>query len=157
MRTVEEIDKQLQEESDYLRQLYSQIKRYAESIARLKKERQKAEEYEQKSYIDNWLNEKFGIKNQIEARKKSIFIVFDKEGNFVQTVTTGCGEEFQYVSPAENKDTLEYWLKKNKLYAHRASSFCNRNYAWYQKSFKEQLENLCWEFDKNGKLFKAQW
>ena len=49
---------------------------------------------------------------------------------------------------------MEYWLKKNKLYAHSASSFCDRNYAWYQKSFKEQLENLCWEFDKNGKLCK---
>lgn len=49
------------------------------------------------------------------------------------------------------------WLKKNKLYAHRASSFCDRNYSWYQKSFKEQLKNLCWEFDDNEKLSKTQW
>ena len=157
MRTVKEIDKQIQEEHDYMVKLYAQINAYEESIERLKKERKVAEEEELKTYIDNWLNEKFGIENQIEARKKSIFIVFDKEANFVKTITTGYGEEFYYVSPAEDKDTMEHWLKKNKLYAHRASSFCDRNYAWYQKSFKEQLENLCWEFDKNGKLCKTQW
>lgn len=157
MRTVKEIDEQLQKEHDYMVQLYAQIKAYDESIERLKKERKVVEEEELKSYIDNWLKEKFGIENQTEARKKSIFIVFDKEANFVKTVTTGYGEEFHYVSPGEDKDTMEYWLKKNKLYAHRASSFCDRNYAWYQKSLKEQLENLCWEFDKNEKLSKTQW
>ena len=52
---------------------------------------------------------------------------------------------------------MEYWLRENKLYAHRASSFCDRNRNWYNLSFKEQLENLCWEFDKNGKLKKTQW
>ena len=52
---------------------------------------------------------------------------------------------------------MEHWLRENKLYAHRASSFCDRNRNWYNLSFKEQLENLCWEFDKNGKLKKTQW
>lgn len=156
MRTVKEIDKQIQTEHSHMTQLYAQIKAYEESLERLKKERSLAEEEEIKSYIDNWLNEKFGIKNQKEARS-GVFIVFDKEGNFVKTVTCGYGAEFHYVSPEDDKDTLEYWLKKNKLYAHVASSFCDGNYNWYQKSFKEQLENLCWEFDKNGKLYKTQW
>ena len=110
-----------------------------------------------KKIFDNWLNEHFGIQNQEEARQKSIFIVFDKNANFVKTVTTGYGEEFHYVSPVEDEDTMEYWLRKNKLYAHRASSFCDRNRNWYDLSFKAQLENLCWEFDKNGKLKKTQW
>ena len=144
MRTVKEIDKQIQEEHDYMVKLYAQINAYEESMERLKKERKVAEEDELKTYIDNWLNEKFGIENK-------------KEANFVKTITTVYGEEFHYVSPAEDKDTMEHWLKKNKLYAHRASSFCDGNYAWYQKSFKEQLGNLCWEFDKNGKLCKTQW
>lgn len=37
MRAAKEIDKQLQEESDNLKQLYSQIIKYDESITRLKK------------------------------------------------------------------------------------------------------------------------
>lgn len=156
MRTVKEIDKQLQEEHDCMVKLYAQINAYEESMERLKKELKVAEEEELKIYIDNWLNEKFGIKSQKEARS-GVFVVFDKEANFVKTVTCGIGADFHYVSPADDKETMEYWLKKNKLYAHAASSFCDRNYAWYQKSFKEQLENLCWEFDKNGKLCKTQW
>lgn len=55
------------------------------------------------------------------------------------------------------EQSMEHWLRKNKLYAHRASSFCDRNRSWYDLSFKKQLENLCWEFDKNGKLKKTQW
>lgn len=110
-----------------------------------------------KTYIDGWLNEKFGIKSQDEARKKSIFIVFDEEANFIMAATCGYGEEFHYVGPAEDEYTMEHWLKKNKLYAHRAVSFCDRSYAWYQKSLKEQLISLCWEFDKNGKLSKTKW
>lgn len=157
MRTVKEIDKQLQKEHDCIVQLHAQIKAYNETIEHLKMERKVAEEEELKVYIDKWLNEKFGIENQLEARNKSIFIVFDKKANFVKTVTTGYEEEFHYVSPIEDRDSLEYWLKKNKLYAHRSSSFCGRNYAWYQKSLREQLEDLCWEFDKNGKLSKTQW
>ena len=156
MRTVKEIDKQIQIEHDYMVKLYAQINACEESIEHLKRERQKAENEEINNYIDNWLNEKFGIKSQKEARS-NVFIVFDKEGNFVKTVKCGLGEEFRYVSPAEEEGTLEYWLKKSKLYAHNASSFCDRGMKWYQMTFKEQLENLCWEFDKNGKLFKTQW
>lgn len=152
MRTVKEINEQLHKEYDCIARLYV-------NIERLEKELKAAKEEELKAYVDKWLNEKFGIKNQIEARNKSIFIVFDEEANFVKTVATGYGEEFHYVSSTEDedRDSLEYWLKKNKLYAHRLSSFCDRNYDWYQKSFREQLEYLCWEFDKNGKLSKTQW
>lgn len=157
MRTVQEIDRQLQAEQKYFSQLYVQLRAYEESIEKLKKERQLAEEEELNTYIDKWLKEKFGIQNQKEARSGHIFIVFDKDAKFIKTVTCGYGKEFQYVSPAEDKSALEYWLKKNKLYAHAASSFCGRNYAWYQKSFREQLENLCWEFDSNGKLCHTQW
>lgn len=119
--------------------------------------KQAAKKKEDELFIDNWLNEHFGILNQKEAKQKSIFIVFDKNGNFVKTVTTGYGEEFHYVSPAEDNCTMEYWLRKNKLYAHKASSFCGRNRSWYNLSLKEQLENLCWEFDESGKVRKTQW
>lgn len=157
MRTVKEIDNQIQKEHDYIVQLYAQINSYEHSIEHLKAERQTAEKKENEMFIDNWLNEHFGISSQKEVRQKSIFIVFDKNANFVKTITTGYGEEFHYVNPSEDKDTMEHWLRENKLYAHRASSFCDRNRNWYDLSFKEQLENLCWEFDKNGKLKKTQW
>lgn len=157
MRTVKEINEQIQKEQDYMAQLYTQINVINERIECLHNERMFAQKEELGTYIDNWLNEKFGIKNQIEARMKSIYIVFDKEANFIKTVICGYGEEFHYVSSAKDKDTLEYWLKQNKLYAHRASSFCDRHYAWYQMSFKEQLEFLLWDFDENGNLFKTQW
>lgn len=112
MKTVKEIDKQIQKEHDYIVQLYAQINSYEQSVEHLKAERQDAEKKENEMFIDNWLNEHFGIQNQKEARQKSIFIVFDKNANFVKTVTTGYGEDFRYVSPVEDEDTMEYWLRK---------------------------------------------
>lgn len=115
MRTVKEIDKQIQKEHDCIVQLYAQINSYEQSVEYLKAERQDAEKKENEMFIDNWLNEHFGIQNQKEARQKSIFIVFDKNANFVKTVTTGYGEEFHYVSPVEDEDTMEYWLRIDKV------------------------------------------
>lgn len=157
MRTVEEINKQIQEEHNYIVHLYAQINSYEQNLARLKAERQAAQKKKDELFIDNWLNEHFGISSQKEAMQKSIFIVFDKNAKFLHTVTVGYGEEFHYVSSAEDEDTLEHWLRKNKLYAHKASSFCDRNRSWYDLSFKEQLKSFCWEFDKNGKIIKTQW
>ena len=157
MRTIKEIDEDIVKEYGYINQLYTQINSYEQNIKHLKAEREDVKKEEEKLFIDNWFNEHLGISSQKEAKKKSIFIVFDKNANFVKTVTTGYGEEFHYVSPVEDEDTMEHWLRKNKLYAHRASSFCDRNRSWYNLSFKEQLENLSWEFDKNGKIKKTQW
>lgn len=92
----------------------------------------------------------------IESLKNSIFIVFDQNANFVKTVSVGYGQKFEYTSPADEEDTLEHWLRKNKLYAHRASSFCNRNEEWYKWSLKKQLENLGWKFS-GGKLSETEW
>ena len=157
MRTIKEIDEQIIKEYGYINQLYTQIDAHEKSIKLLKEEKEEVKKKEEEQFIDNWMNEHFGIPNQKEARQKSIFIVFDKYGKFIKTVTTGYGEEFHYDGPEEDKDTLEHWLKENKLYAHRASSFCDRSKSWYELSFKEQLKNLSWEFDENGKLKKTQW
>ena len=157
MNNVKELDLQIQKEHDIIVQLYAQIEAHENSIKRLKAEKDVAKEVEDKKFIDNWLNEHFGIPSQMAARQKSIFIVFYKNANFVKTIATGAGEAFLYAGPADDEDTLEYWLKENKLYAHRASSFCERNRSWYDLSLKEQLENLCWEFDSTGKLRKTQW
>ena len=89
MRTVKEIDKQIQKEHDYVVQLYAQIKSYEQSMEHLKAERQAAEKNEEKLFIDSWLNKNFGIQNQKEARQKSIFIVFDKNAYFVKNETVG--------------------------------------------------------------------
>ena len=157
MRTVKEIDEQIQKEYGYMNQLYAQINAYEQSRVYLEAEREAAKKREDELFIDDWLHEHFGIQNQMEAKQKSIFIVFDENANFVKTVTTGYGEEFHYLSPDEDENTLEHWLRENKWYAHRASSFCDKNRSWYYLSFKEQLENLSWEFDKNDKLKKTQW
>ena len=130
-KSVKELDKQIQKEHCIIR--------------------------EDEAYIDEWFNIRFGISNQQEARTKSIYIVFDENGNFVKTVTTGYDEEFHYVSPVEDEDTMEHWLRENKLYAHRASSFCDRNRSWYSLPLKEQLKNIGWDFDETGKLIKTQW
>lgn len=157
MRTIEEINAQIEKEYNDMNELYSQINVYEQKIRLLKAEREDIKKEEEKLFIDKWFNKQFGILNQKEARQKSIFIVFDKNGELVKTVTTGYGEEFHYVSPEEDKDTLAHWLRENKLYAHRASSFCDRNRAWYNLPLKEQLEYLGWEFDENGELRKTQW
>ena len=55
MRTVKEIDKQIQKENDYIVQLYAQINFYEQSVEHLKAERQDVEKKENKMFIDNWL------------------------------------------------------------------------------------------------------
>lgn len=158
---VEKINEQIRKENEAIAKLYSQIWEHQEAIARLESERESIVlsvlPDDETSFIDNWLNEHFGISSQKEARSKSIFIVFDKTANFVRTVLTGLGTEFRYASPSEDETTLDHWLKKNKLYAHSASSFCGRDRAWYDCSLKAQLENLGWEFDEAGQLTNTAW
>ena len=158
---VEKINEQIRKENEAIAKLYSQIWEHQEAIARLESERESIVlsvlPDDETSFIDNWLNEHFGISSQKEARSKSIFIVFDKTANFVRTVLTGLGTEFRYASPSEDETTLDHWLKKNKLYAHSASSFCGRNRVWYDWSLKAQLENLGWEFDEAGQLTNTAW
>ena len=156
-KSVKELDKQIQKEHCIINHLYAQINAYERSLERLENEREAAIKREDEAYIDEWFNIRFGISNQQEARTKSIYIVFDENGNFVKTVTTGYDEEFHYVSPVEDEDTMEHWLRENKLYAHRASSFCDRNRSWYSLPLKEQLKNIGWDFDETGKLIKTQW
>lgn len=157
MGKIQKIDEQIQKERDFIAKMNAQINVSNIKIKNLKKERKIAEEEELDAYIDNWLNEKFNIRNQ-KAARRDMYIVFDAEANFIKTVTCGTGGDFHYISPAKIKGTMEHWLKNNKLYAHCAASFCcRRDYDWYQKSLKEQLENLCWEFDEDGKLCNTAW
>ena len=157
---IEEINKQIQKENETIAELYSQIWKHQEAIACLESERESmlsVSPDSETSFIDNWLNEHFGISSQKEARSKSMFIVFDKKANFVRTVLTGLGTEFRYASPSEDETTLDHCVKKNKLYAHSASAFCGRDRAWYDCSLKAQLENLGWEFDEAGQLINTAW
>lgn len=157
MRTVQEIEEQLREERDHVSQLYAQVSVCEKHMELLKSEIEIAKNEDEQSFIDEWLRNHFGIASQAAARKKFLFIVFDKKADFIKTVATGYGEKFQYVSPAENEDTLEHWLRDNRLYAHRAASFCGRDRSWYDLSLKEQLESLEWCFDENGMLESTQW
>ena len=161
MRDLKEIQKEIDIERKKMNDYYVQAKYSEEAIDRLEKEWKKAKEQEDKinkeNIINNYLLNKFGIKGgQVEA-KNNLFIVFDKECNIIKIVKCGYGEEFHYVSPDTDKDTLEFWLRKNKYYAHSASSFCDRNLNFYQMTFKEQLNILGWEFDNDGSLKKTQW
>lgn len=73
---IEEINKQIQKENETIAKLYSQIWEYQEAITRLKSERESiifALPDDETSFIDNWLNEHFGISSQKAARLKSIF------------------------------------------------------------------------------------
>lgn len=155
MRTALEIKKQIQEESEILDKLYTRIHFYEKDIESLKRKYKKAEERERNCFVDEWLKATFGIQDQKEARDGR-YIVFDKDARFIKTVACGHGEEFHRVGPSSEKGTLEHWLKKNKLYAHCASSFCDRSREWYDMSFKEQLESLSWEFN-GGRIVKTQW
>ena len=157
MNTTKEIDVQIFKENEQIKQLYEQIAQCQSRIEQLQKERKSVAEPEKEAFINAWLQKHFGIESQKAARSKSIFIIFNKNADFVQTVTTGCGEVFHYVSPVADKDTLEHWLRKNRLYAHRAASFCDRNREWYDLPFKEQLKSLCWEFDASGTLKSTDW
>lgn len=156
MRKSDVIFENIKKEEDCITTLYAALNEHQKAVESLKDEYLVAQADESEKYIDDWLKSTFGIPNQMEARKNSIFIVFDQKANFVKTVTVGCGQEFEYTSPADEEDTLEHWLRKNQLYAHRASSFCDRNEDWYKWSLKRQLENLGWKFS-GGKLSETEW
>ena len=146
MKESERILEKLKKEENCITMLYAALSDHQKAIKSLEKEYLASQDAEHENDIDAWLKSTFGIPNQMEARKNSIFIVFDQNANFVKTVTVGYGQEFEYTSPADEEDTLEQWLRENQLYAHRASSFCNRNENWYKWSLKRQLENLGWKF-----------
>ena len=156
MEKPEIILEKLKKEENCITRLYAALSDHQKAIESLKKEYLASQDAEHENDIDTWLKSTFGIPSQKEALKNSIFIVFDQNANFVKTVSIGYGQEFEYTSPAEEEDTLEHWLRKNKLYAHRASSFCNRNEEWYKWSLKKQLENLGWKFS-GGKLSETEW
>lgn len=156
MSSLDRMDEQIKESCERLKNLREQARVCEEKIEQLKRMRQMTEERHMDAFIDNWLNKKFGIPNQRVA-KNGIFLVFDEDGRFIKTVSCGYGADFHHVGPAKDKDTLEHWLKKNKLYAQSASSFCSRSYVWYQMTFREQLENLFWEFGQDGKLISRAW
>lgn len=149
-----ELKRKIKEETENVQSMYAQIIEKERFIQNLNKELEMVEEQELMVFIDNWLKNHFGIKNQEEARE-NMYIVFDNKGNFMKTVTCGYNKDFHYVSPSSDKETLEHWLKKNKLYAHCASSFCNRNRDWYNQSFVKQLENLGWDFNRSGVVVAA--
>ena len=67
MRTTKEIDEEIVREYSYMNQLYAQIDSYEQSIKHLKAEREDVKKEEEKQFIDNWLNEHFGILNQKEG------------------------------------------------------------------------------------------
>lgn len=157
MNTTKEIDVQIFKENEHIKQLYEQIDQRRAHIEQLRKERESVDVQKKEAFIDSWFQEHFGIESQREAQSKSIFIIFNKNADFIQTVATGYGKKFPYVSPVEDADTLEHWLCENGLYAHRAASFCDRNREWYDLPFKEQLKSLSWEFDADGNLKGTLW
>lgn len=143
MRTVKEIHEQMQAEYFRALQLQAQLDLCEKNMKNLEMEVISAQENEWEIWIDEWLMKTFGIKSQIEAYK-DLFIVFDKNTNFVK------------IAPYENGSLIN-WLRENNLYAHRASSFCHRNLKWYQLTFREQLMTLGWESDKDGCLIHTNW
>lgn len=127
MKKPEIILEKLKKEENCVTRLYAALSDHQKAIESLKKEYLASQDAEHENDIDAWLKSTFGIPSQKEALKNSIFIVFDQNANFVKTVSIGYGQKFEYTSPADEEDTLEHWLRKNKLYAHRASSFCKCN------------------------------
>lgn len=160
MKTLIELNNAIEEEKKHMNDAYVQARGYQESMERLERERKVLiKEQEEKTLnlvIDEFLNINFGIKNQVAARAGK-YVVFDKECNIIKTVTCGNTEEtdFKYISG--EGDSLENWLRDNKLYAHSCSSFLGRSLGWYNMTFKEQLKNLMWEFNTSGELKKTQW
>ena len=160
MKTIAEINNLIEKEKSYINSAYVQAKAHQEAMERLERERKSIiKEQEEKTLnlvIDVFLDNSFGIKSQAEARAGR-YVVFDKECNIIKTVTCGKfdGTDFKYVSGEGN--SLENWLRENKLYAHSCSSFLGRSLDWYNMTFKEQLKNLMWEFNTSGELKKTQW
>ena len=156
MSRLNDYDEQIKITQAYITETREKLQACEEHVEWLKEQRKIAEEEENKIVVDDWFN-KYGILNQKEAREKSIFIVFDKFGNYIRTARVGLEEEFRYVGPVEYQGTLEYWLRENKLYAHNASSFCDRDIKWYTMSLLEQLKMLSWDVNAQGQLTKTQW
>ena len=94
------------------------------------------------------------------------WLIFDKYGNVRGLKTSGGGLmerhgikcDFRYVSSDDKKDpeTMENWLRKNRLYGHQLSSFTNRHPDFYKKNLLEKLETLDWEIE-NGEILNTAW
>lgn len=95
------------------------------------------------------------------------WLVFDKQGKVYGLKSSGGGLlerhgikcDFRYVSgdDEEDKEIMENWLRKNKLYGNRLHSFADRkNLEFYEWDLLTKLENLGWEV-KNGELANTAW
>lgn len=158
---MQDIKKQLEMKKAALEKIYDQQYTLEKEIkgieVQLDLEIRKKVERERKVAADTYLSKQFGIQSE-ETARDSIYIVFNIDAIFMKTVTckNNSVADFYYIS-GEMDSCLETWLIQNKLYAHCASSFCSRHKEWYQKTFRYQLENLGWEFDKNGRLKGVKW
>lgn len=108
------------------------------------------------AYTEKERNQIFGIS----------YLVFDKYGEIKGIKTVGGGQkkrygiecDFKWVSSSDPKDkeALVNWLEEKGLYTHCLSSFLYRTKAFYDRTFLEKLENLCWEVE-NGELVNTVW
>ena len=78
-----------------------------------------------------------------------MFVIFNKKAEFIKSIDPY--KEFSKF------DEFINWLKKEKVYAHAASSFNARHLQWYDLTLAEQLKNLGWEFDNNGYVKNTDW
>ena len=83
-----------------------------------------------------------------ESEYPGVFVSFSKDGKpFDISNMIACVEYDSCTKEIKTETYQEGYEEPNNIIS----------YAWYQKSFKEQLESLCWEFDEYGKLTKTQW
>lgn len=161
VRDIKEIQEEIDAEREKLNGFYRLARDSAEAIGMLEREWVLAKgelgKKPQEEAADKFLFDRFGIEGGQKEAKENLFIVFDKRGSFIRTAACGPGKEFHHVSPADDKGTLKHWLMANKYYAHNACSFCGRDSGFYRMAFREQLENLGWEFGQGGTLVKTQW
>lgn len=66
----------------------------------------------------------------------NVFIIIDRFGNFVKLVTVNPG--------TDDYDKLLKENRKQDTFGHNLSCFCDRNKAFYEMSYIQQFENLCW-------------
>lgn len=150
MAKVDENGNTLKSLKARLSELNELISRLPNDISKLEREiRQKEKEYaaELESLIHLYIRERYGIKDMHEAN--DTFLVFDASAKFIKTYRRNA--DFKYTEDLENL------LRREKFYAHNASSFYHRPRHFYDLALIEQLKILDWTFDESGKITGGRW
>lgn len=142
----------------------AECKDYENEQSRLQKEK---EQQLSNAFLDNvgFNISQYKTEKALNQAISHAWVIFDKKGHIKGLKICG-GEllerdgikcDFRYViGEKDDLETLDNWLRENKLYGHALSSFTDRNPEFYKLDMLYKLHNLGWKVE-NNRLVNTNW